>query len=64
MMENYPHICTDPHGDQHTIMEKYYSCGVAENRRPYRDEYYPLGWYIRASYRKDEPELLHGRRAY
>ena len=48
-MEDYPHICTDPLGDPHTIMEKYYICGVAEDHsRSYQDKYYPLGWYRRA----------------
>ena len=51
MMEEYPHICIDPLGDPHTIMEKYYVCGVAEDRsRSYRDEYYPIGRYYRASF--------------
>ena len=65
MIEDYPHICTDPLGDPHTIMEKYYICGVAEDRSSFHQfNTYHLGWYRTASYQKDEPELLHGRRAY
>jgi hypothetical protein len=53
MMEDYPHICIDPLGDPHTIMEKYYVCGVAEDRsRSYQDKYYPLGWYRRTSFQE------------